>query len=149
MSSWKCAPVAKVLFLTLLLSCSLHAQTKTPSPADAVTLTQQGKFPEAEQAWRAVLQRNPGDAQAYASLGFVLSRQQKYAQAATAYRKAIALDPKLPGVQLDLGLAEFKQGKLEAAIPPLRAALEIWKDVTFNYQSTDTVDYVPMAVPTY
>jgi len=32
---------------------------------------------------------------------------------------------------------------------PLRAALETWKDVTFNYQSTDTVDYVPMATPTY
>jgi len=32
---------------------------------------------------------------------------------------------------------------------PLGAALETWKDVTFNYQSTDTVDYVPMATPTY
>ena len=32
---------------------------------------------------------------------------------------------------------------------PLRAALETWKDVTYNYQSTDTVDYVPMATPTY
>jgi len=29
---------------------------------------------------------------------------------------------------------------------PLRAALETWKDVTFDYQSTDTVDYV--ATPT-
>jgi ribulose-bisphosphate carboxylase large chain len=26
---------------------------------------------------------------------------------------------------------------------PLRAALDTWKDVTFDYQSTDTVDYVP------
>jgi ribulose-bisphosphate carboxylase large chain len=25
---------------------------------------------------------------------------------------------------------------------PLRAALETWKDVTFNYQSTDTADFV-------
>jgi ribulose-bisphosphate carboxylase large chain len=32
---------------------------------------------------------------------------------------------------------------------PLRAALETWKDITYNYQSTDTVDYVPMAIPTY
>ena len=28
---------------------------------------------------------------------------------------------------------------------PLRAALNTWKDVTFNYQSTDTADYVPTA----
>jgi ribulose-bisphosphate carboxylase large chain len=26
---------------------------------------------------------------------------------------------------------------------PLKVALELWKDVTFNYASTDTVDYVP------
>jgi len=32
---------------------------------------------------------------------------------------------------------------------PLRAALETWKDVTYNYESTDTVDYVAMATPTY
>jgi ribulose-bisphosphate carboxylase large chain len=32
---------------------------------------------------------------------------------------------------------------------PLRAALETWKDVTYNYESTDTVDYVATATPTY
>jgi ribulose-bisphosphate carboxylase large chain len=26
---------------------------------------------------------------------------------------------------------------------PLRQALEIWKDVTFNYAATDTPDFVP------
>jgi ribulose-bisphosphate carboxylase large chain len=26
---------------------------------------------------------------------------------------------------------------------PLRAALDTWKDVTFDYASTDSVDYVP------
>ncbi len=39
---------------------------------------------------------------------------------------------------------------LEAAArwcSPLRSALETWKDVTFNYQSTDTADYVAMATP--
>jgi len=30
---------------------------------------------------------------------------------------------------------------------PLRAALDTWKDVTFNYQSTDTADFVPTATP--
>ena len=28
---------------------------------------------------------------------------------------------------------------------PLKAALEVWKDVTFNYESTDTPDFVPTA----
>lgn len=30
---------------------------------------------------------------------------------------------------------------------PLRSALETWKDVTFDYQSTDTADFVPMSTP--
>ncbi len=107
----------------LLLSSVLNAQTSHPSPADATALAEQGKLSEAAQAWSTIIQRNPKDAGAYASLGFVLSREQKYSEAAVAYRKAIALNPKLPGVQLNLGLAEFKQGHFEAAIPSLRAAL--------------------------
>jgi ribulose-bisphosphate carboxylase large chain len=37
---------------------------------------------------------------------------------------------------------------LEAAAKhclPLRQALEVWKDVTFDYASTDTPDFVPTA----
>jgi ribulose-bisphosphate carboxylase large chain len=30
---------------------------------------------------------------------------------------------------------------------PLRAALDTWKDVTFNYASTDSVDFVPTPTP--
>ena len=30
---------------------------------------------------------------------------------------------------------------------PLRAALDIWKDITFEYQSTDTADFVPTPTP--
>ncbi|EIJ41327.1 ribulose 1,5-bisphosphate carboxylase, large subunit [Beggiatoa alba B18LD] len=32
---------------------------------------------------------------------------------------------------------------------PLRAALETWKDVTFNYESTDTADFVPTPTASY
>ena len=30
---------------------------------------------------------------------------------------------------------------------PLRDALEVWKDITFNYESTDSPDFVPTATP--
>ena len=42
-------------------------------------------------------------------------------------------------------LAEGRTILEEAArqLPPLRQALDIWKDVTFNYASTDTPDFVP------
>jgi ribulose-bisphosphate carboxylase large chain len=32
---------------------------------------------------------------------------------------------------------------------PLQAALDTWKDITFDYTSTDTADFVPVATPTY
>ncbi len=31
--------------------------------------------------------------------------------------------------------------------PELDAALDVWKDITFNYESTDTPDYVPTVTP--
>jgi tetratricopeptide (TPR) repeat protein len=92
------------------------------SPAKALALEQQGRLAEAAQVWRAVTQRDPKDAAAFASLGVVLSKEQKYVDAASAYRRAIALNPKLPGVQLNLGLAEFKQGHFQTAVAPFSAA---------------------------
>jgi ribulose-bisphosphate carboxylase large chain len=37
--------------------------------------------------------------------------------------------------------------KAAASCTPLKQALEVWKDVTFDYASTDAPDYVPTAVP--
>ena len=88
-----------------------------------MALEQQGKLPEAVEAWRAVTEHNPQDAGAFAGLGVALARETRYKDAAAAYRKAIALNPRLPGLQLNLGLAEYKQGQFAAAIPPLKAAL--------------------------
>jgi ribulose-bisphosphate carboxylase large chain len=30
---------------------------------------------------------------------------------------------------------------------PLQGALDVWKDVTFDYESTDTPDFVPVETP--
>jgi tetratricopeptide (TPR) repeat protein len=112
---------ANWLLFTLLLSLGANAQKF--SPADAVALEQQGRLEEAAGAWQSVVQQNPRDSAAFASLGVVLSKEQKYQEAAAAYRKAIMLNAKLPGVRLNLGLAEFKQGHFDAAIAPLSAVL--------------------------
>ena len=32
---------------------------------------------------------------------------------------------------------------------PLKAALDTWRDISFNYDSTDTADFVPVATPAY
>src|SRR5690348_1765150 len=94
------------LGIVVLFASSL-ATGQTPS--EAIDLEQQGKLAEAIEAWRGVTRKNPTDAAAYASLGVVLSKEQRYSEATQAYRKALSLNPKLP-IQLNLGLAEFKQG---------------------------------------
>ena len=71
------------VLVLVLISASVWGQISTPS--EGIALQQQGKFVEAEKAWREVVGQNPNDAAAYASLGVVLSKQEKYAQAATAY----------------------------------------------------------------
>src|SRR5579883_1304776 len=102
---------ARLALALLVLLASPVAAFAQATPAQAIALEQQGKLGEAAVAWRAVTERNPRDAGAFASLGVVLAKQQRYPEAAAAYRKALALDPKLPGIQLNLGLAEFKQGR--------------------------------------
>ena len=104
----------------LLPPAAIRAQT---TPAEAQTLEQQGRLPEAAEAWRAITQQNPKDAGAFASLGIVLAKQQRYEEAIAAYKQALSLDPKLPNIELNLGLAEFKQGNFQAAIEPFRAVL--------------------------
>src|SRR6202041_1379714 len=112
-----------IIVATIMVQLSLLGNAQTPTPSDAIALEQRGELDEATRAWIAVTRHNPGDAAAFASLGVVLSKQQKYPEAGAAYKKALALDPKLPGVNLNLGLCEFKQGHFSAAERPLHAAL--------------------------
>jgi hypothetical protein len=45
-----------------------NARCQSTSPSDAVALQQQGKWDEAISAWRAVTEKNPHNAGAFASL---------------------------------------------------------------------------------
>ena len=38
---------------------------------------------------------------------------------------------------------------LHGCVAELDAALEVWKDITFNYESTDTPDLVVTPTPAY
>nr|WP_252263447.1 tetratricopeptide repeat protein [Paracidobacterium acidisoli] len=106
----------------------LHAQGPARNQAQsreslqALQLEQQGRFAEAEQAWQQITVQNPRSVQAWAQLGLVRARLEEYPSAIPAYEHALKLDPKLPGLQLDLGLAYFKTGKFREAVLPLRAA---------------------------
>ena len=118
MQYWKLTAI----ILSFLFAIPAFGQTGTPE--EAMALEKQGKLEEAVKVWRTVIQQNPRHAAAYASLGVILSKLQKFDEAAIAYKKALALNPNLPpGIQLNLGLAEFKQGHFKSAIAPFSIVL--------------------------
>jgi tetratricopeptide (TPR) repeat protein len=82
----------------------------------ALALEQQGKYVEAEAAWRVFLKAHPSNPEPYAHLGLLEARQEHYKEAVPLYRKALAINPAMPGLRLNLGLALFKGGELKQAI---------------------------------
>ena len=91
-------------------------------PADAMAAQQRGDWTGAETIWRQLTAAAPKDYRYWTSLGACLAHQNRYADAIADYRKALALSPHDPQTNFNLGLAYFKTGNLDRAIPPLQAA---------------------------
>jgi tetratricopeptide (TPR) repeat protein len=114
--------------LVLLLAFKTPTQTSAQQASisgkaqQALQYERQGSYAEAESVWQSITAAAPDNAEAWAHLGLMRALAQKYPEAVIAYRKAIQLGSKLPGLQLDLGLALFKQEKFQEAIAPLKAA---------------------------
>lgn len=88
----------------------------------------EGKWKEAEEAWRAALELAGDDARAWTNLGVALNRQDKTSEAIEAWRKAISIDAKLPGPYFNLGLTLVRNGDYANAISPLRQAVSFEPD---------------------
>jgi tetratricopeptide (TPR) repeat protein len=90
---------------------------------NALTLEQQGKNAEAEQAWQSIAGSDSQNAEAFGHLGLIQARQERYDDAIANYRKALALNPALPGLQMNLGLALFKTKDFKDSIKPFTTEL--------------------------
>ncbi len=101
-----------------------------PTPAresqrqSALAFEQEGKVVEAEAGWRSLLSSQPDDAEAYAHLGLLEARQARYKEAIVLYHRALSLSPNMPSLRLNLGLAYFKAGDLQAAIQTFEPLLK-------------------------
>jgi tetratricopeptide (TPR) repeat protein len=65
---------------------------------------QGSRLPEAETAFKAALERNPGSAVAGNELGIVERKLGKFAEAEAAYRRTIAAEPNYAPAYLNLGV---------------------------------------------
>ncbi len=81
---------------------------------------EQGHLAEAKDT----LQEKPDDAPSLAHQGLLEAEQQHYSAAIDFYRRAITKDPQLPGLELNLGLAYFKNGQFADALQPFSDELK-------------------------
>ena len=94
----------------------MQGWSQTAAEQAAISLEQQGKNAEAEDAWKELSKTQPTNAMPFAHLGLLEARQEHYTQAIAFYRKALALNPSMPGLRLNMGLAAFKDGDYKQAI---------------------------------
>jgi tetratricopeptide (TPR) repeat protein len=84
-----------------------------------------GRPGDAERALRGVLAKDPEDANALNSLGYMLAEHgQRLDEAVDLVQRALKIEPTNPSFLDSLGWAYFRQGKLELADPPLTQAAE-------------------------
>lgn len=122
------------LFCLILAAASLQAVAQSPDRAAAIALEQRGRTVEAELAWHSIAASDPGNAEAFAHLGLLASRQEHYADAIASYNKALVLAPNMPGLQMNLGLVLFKANQFPAAIKNFSALLSLHPDAaTVNH----------------
>jgi tetratricopeptide (TPR) repeat protein len=106
-----------------LLTCAFLLHAQQPMRAGALALEQQGRIIEAEAAWKSLAAADPKNPEPLAHIGLLESRQEHFDEAAHYYAQALALNPNIPGLQMNLGLAEFKAGKFADANRAFEAEL--------------------------
>lgn len=85
---------------------------------------QEGRFADAEDGFRSLLEADPDIAEARANLGLALFLQGEYAPAVTELEAVAAAHPDLSVAHLFLGLGHLKLGAPAKAIPALERSLE-------------------------
>jgi tetratricopeptide (TPR) repeat protein len=115
--------LSRHLGLLALFVCAALLNAQQPTRAGAIALEQQGQTFEAEAAWKVLAAADPKNPEPLAHIGLLESRQEHYDEAAGYYARALALNPNIPGLRMNLGLAEFKAGKFPDANKAFEAEL--------------------------
>lgn len=82
-----------------------------------------GRFDDAEQMYRKLLQQHSGQAEAQNNLGLILIKLNRVPEAADAFRAALRARPDYTGAALNLGNALFELGDHHGAISQYRALI--------------------------
>jgi tetratricopeptide (TPR) repeat protein len=91
----------------------------------AASLSNLGRYEEAEKQERLVVTLRPNDKYAHKGLGLICLELKKWTEAEGAYRAAVKLDPKDAEFHNGLGLSLFRQDKWALAEPEFRQAVAL------------------------
>jgi tetratricopeptide (TPR) repeat protein len=104
-----------LLCISLCMPGNLAARDSGDVLRHAISLMRANRPLEAEQALRAVLERDPGLADAQTLLGFLLLQRGGPQEAERFFRNELALRPETPAARLGLGIALAQQGLFQSA----------------------------------
>ena len=85
----------------------------------------EGRYPEAEGKFRAVIAASPEMAEAHLDLGLALMREGKIADASVEIENAVRLNPEAPGGHMFLGICDYQMHRLEPARTALLKEVEL------------------------
>ena len=108
----------------------LHLASESPDSAEAkqrlgMVLQLEGKLAEAEDCYRAALQRDPDYVEALIGLGQIEAQQGQIMAALKHMEAAIEIDPQRPRGHLSLGRLLETQGRTDEALAEYFRALEL------------------------
>jgi Flp pilus assembly protein TadD len=108
-----------------LLASTFAAGAQTPDTIQhARGLLEHGRLADATHTLELLLQRHPGNAEAWTLLGVVRAQQHEAAKADECFRKALSIRPDLATAQANLGHLLLDEHRHSEALPYLRSALK-------------------------
>jgi tetratricopeptide (TPR) repeat protein len=94
----------------------------------AIALKVEGRYAEALEELRGLLDSEPGNARAHRELGLVLNFTGEFDESINELRRAVSLDSHFLEARCDLALAHMMLGQNEEALAELEAVLAIEPD---------------------
>ena len=92
---------------------------------EGISLQRQGRLPEAEALYRAVLRESPNDAGALHYIGLVNYQTGKLDAADAFMSRSLQIDHSCANTWSDLGAVKLKSGKLEESVQHFARALDL------------------------
>jgi serine/threonine protein kinase/Flp pilus assembly protein TadD len=109
-----------------------------PTVAFAELLLQEGRFAEAESAYRRITELNPNDSRAHNQLGIAIHAQRRHADAEVVFRRAVELLPSDPNPYYNLGYQLDQLGRYEDALVAFRHGRELGRKKQPNWSGPKT-----------